>query len=504
MKALLMHPDRDFEPQSDSSPQERDLTQDLALETLLRAMAGGDSFLFDVAHAALVSGLQNDRDTIVYRQEIVQDCIRNAAVVRELHALAAEGIDKKKSSYFGFPSRYPGGILYGSIDSLRIFIGILAKLKRIADVNAGLFKSRGFTRFFAMLQSELGDEYLATVQNHLAELKFKGGVLMSAELGKGNEGTNSMLRQAGDKMPNWLDRILGKGPAGYTFRIHDRDEAGARALSELRDRGINLVANAAAQSTDYIASFFEMLSRELAFYIGCLNLHDRLASARVPMSFPRAEIAGTRTLRFSGLCDVSLALSTGQSVVGNSIDADGKTLVIITGANQGGKSSFLRGVGLAQLMMQCGMFVGAESFAGELCAGIFTHYKREEDATMEKGKLDEELSRISDIVDVVAPNAMLLLNESFAATNEREGSEIARQIVSALREKGVRIFFVTHLYDFAHDLFTRETADALFLRAERLTDGTRTFRIVPGAPLETSYGEDVYRTVFAVEGGKMV
>ncbi|MER8376745.1 hypothetical protein NKH19_22355 [Mesorhizobium sp. M1338] len=64
-------------------------------------------------------------------------------------------------------------------------------------------------------------------------------------------------------------------------------------------------------------------------------------------------------------------------------------MVVITGANQGGKSTFLRGVGLAQLMMQCGMFVPA-AFCGSVCDGVFTHYKRGEDATMKSGKLDEE------------------------------------------------------------------------------------------------------------------
>jgi DNA mismatch repair ATPase MutS len=51
-----------------------------------------------------------------------------------------------------------------------------------------------------------------------------------------------------------------------------------------------------------------------------------------------------------------------RTVVGNTVDLDGKSLVIVTGANQGGKSTFLRSVGLAQLMMQAGMYVGAESF----------------------------------------------------------------------------------------------------------------------------------------------
>jgi DNA mismatch repair ATPase MutS len=93
----------------------------------------------------------------------------------------------------------------------------------------------------------------------------------------------------------------------------------------------------------------------------------------------------------------------------------------------------------------------------------------------------------------------LLFNESFAATNEREGSEIARQIVCALLERRVKVFFVTHLYEFAHGLFDRKTEEAVFLRAERRADGTRTFRLVEGEPLETSHGEDLYREIFPVE-----
>jgi DNA mismatch repair ATPase MutS len=126
-------------------------------------------------------------------------------------------------------------------------------------------------------------------------------------------------------------------------------------------------------------------------------------------------------------------------------------------------------------MMQCGMFVGAEDFEADLCPALFTHYKREEDATMKSGKFDEELARMSEIVDHLAPDAMLLFNESLAATNEREGSEIARQIVSALLEKRVKIFYVTHLYEFARGMFDRKTDNALFLRAQRKDDGTRTF-----------------------------
>jgi DNA mismatch repair ATPase MutS len=197
------------------------------------------------------------------------------------------------------------------------------------------------------------------------------------------------------------------------------------------------------------------------------------------------------------LFDVCLSLSLAQRAVGNDINADRKDAVIITGANQGGKSTFLRSVGLAQLMMQCGMFVPAESFCADVCEGLFTHFKREEDATMKSGKLDEELGRMSEIVDHLRPNCMLLLNESFAATNEREGSEIARQITTALLENRITIFFVTHLYEFAHRLYEEDAERTTFLRAERQADGTRTFKLIEGEPLQTSYGADLYERIFS-------
>jgi DNA mismatch repair ATPase MutS len=349
-----------------------------------------------------------------------------------------------------------------------------------------------------MLSDELSDDYFDTIQNHLKELKFRGGVLVSAELGKGNKGINYVLRKP-DKKHGWRERIVGPKPRTYTLYISDRDDSGAKALSELRDRGINLAANALAQSTDHILSFFNMLRTELAFYVGCLNLYEQLVQMGEPTSFPLPVAQSEHRHSFKGLYDVCLALTMKQKVVGNDVNADHKDLVIITGANQGGKSTFLRSIGLSQLMMQCGMFVPAESFCANVCDDLFTHFKREEDATMSSGKLDEELSRMSDIVDHMTSNSMVLFNESFAATNEREGSEIAGQIIRALMEKRIKVFFVTHLYELAHGFYDQKLGNAIFLRAERQADGGRTFRMIEGEPLQTSYGGDLYNKIFGTD-----
>jgi DNA mismatch repair ATPase MutS len=517
MKPRLMYPDRDFdqyhvfrelmyrfrkpaeEPQL--PPHQHALMQDLELRTLLEAMAGKDEFLFEVAQEALLSGLRNDLGTILYRQEVLEDCLENGPVIKQIYSLTVEAVERTRKQWWSLTTTFPSSLLYDAIHMLEALLEMLRKLRIIAEEQAARFESKAFTAMFAMVSNELTEEYLATIESYLNDLKFRNGVLLSAELGDSNESTNLKLRKLDDEKRNWLERLLGKKPPGYTFHLAERDHTGGKILSDMRHRGISRAAVALAQSAVHVLSFFRMLRTELAFYVGCLNLHGRLTAKGEPFCFPTPAAARKREHRFSGLYDVCLSLHMDSRVVGNSAVADGKNLVMITGANQGGKSCFLRSIGLAQIMMQSGIFVGAESFTGDLCSGLFTHYKREEDVTMKSGKFDEELARMSGIIDRLQPNSMVLFNESFAATNEREGSEIAGQIVRALLEKQVKVFYVTHLYEFARTFFDARSEDSLLLRAERLPDGTRTFRVLEGEPFETSYGEDLYRQIFESRDG---
>ena len=498
MKVLLMHPDRDFDLEQPLPWNATALVQDLELETLLHAMAGADNFLLQVCRKALLTGLQNDVETILYRQEVLRDSLNNNDVVRQLYALVVETFEKKREFWWGLHSRYPSSTLHASARLLEMLVGMLRTLRGVADERASGFTSTGFTRLFSTLQHELSDDYFATVQHHLTALQFRHGVLLSAELGDINQGVNYTLRQPHDTKLTWFDRILAKKSPGYTFQLDPRDEAGARALSEIQDKGLNLVANAVAQSAEHVLSFFTALQTELAFYIGGLNLHARLTAKDLVVAFPTPMSAGGCVHNFKELYEPCLALTSDRPVVGNTVTADRNRLVIITGANQGGKSTFLRSIGLAQMMMQCGLFVGAEMFSADIAPSVITHYRREEDVTMTSGKFDEELARMSDIVEHLERDALLLFNESLAATNAREGSEIATQIVRAVLEKPTKVFFVTHLYEFAHGFVTRGE-EAMFLRAEREPDGTRTFKLIEGEPLDTSYGEDLYREVFAEE-----
>ena len=432
----------------------------------------------------------------MYRQRVLADCLEQPETVRQLYQLAINALENERQVRSLWHMASPDSIVYRSVQVLTLQVEILKRLRRVAEEHAGNFRSEGFSRFFAMLREELSEDYLQTVEHHLRELEFKRGVLESAELAKGNKGRRYVVRTQREQ--RWTERFsFGNRSPGYSFTIPARDENGFRALEEIRGKGINLVADAVAQSADHVKSFFSMLRIELAFYLGCLNLRERLEAKGEPACFPVPLPAGQLTLAAEGIYDVCLTLHLPDRVAGNEVNADGKSLVMITGANQGGKSTLLRSLGLAHLMMQSGMFVGAQSFRASVCAGVFTHYKREEDATMRSGKLDEELARMSEIAGQITPGSILLCNESFAATNEREGSEIARQVVRAMLDRQIRVFFVTHMYDLAHGFYAQGLDTALFLRAGRQQpDGRRTFKLAEGEPLPTSYGEDSYRRIF--------
>lgn len=498
MKVFLLYRDRDADLDSGLPGHAEALAQDLDLATLFTAMAGGEGNADDFLYRMTVRGLLSapaDPDAIVYRQGVLADCLAHPALIRRMYDLAVEAVTGERGFYFGLFRDSPDSVMNRSVRVLGFLAGVLRRLRAIADEHAVSFTSEGFTRFFAMIADELDDAYLRVVDDHLDELKFRRGSLISARLGPGNRVRAYVLRRP-DPPKSWRDRLPFGARDTFTFVIADRDEAGIRALSDLRGRGINDAANAVGQATDHIVSFFAALRAELAFYVGCLNLHDRLAAIGAPTCVPEPLPPGHPVLDARGLYDVCLALRTGTPPVGNDLPADGRTLVMLTGANSGGKSTLLRAIGLAQLMTQAGMYAPAQSLRTDVRDGVFTHFKREEDATMRSGKLDEELARMSDIADHIGPYGLLLCNESFASTNEREGSEIARQIVHAMTDASIKIAYVTHLYDLAHGLYTEDRPDALFLRATPAPDGTRTYQLPIAEPRPTSHGEDAYHRLF--------
>lgn len=491
MKVFLLYPDKNFDMKKSLPTHWQDLSVDLGLDVILSSMSNSDKFLHDISSKVL-SSFETDVDVLIYRREILKDCLNNVDVIKAMYQIPLTIKQRKRERWFGiFGPRTPSNILNGARNYLETLIDGLSELRKIVDEHHARFNSRGFRRFFEMVIEELTDEYLDSMRRHTEELKFSRGIWASVEVGEGCEGSNYALRYPRKK--KWVEKILNRGKT-FTYQLHARDEAGARFLGELRDITLSRVAQALACATEHIENFFERLQQEMGFYVACLNLAESIENLGLPFSFPTPPLSYEKRFEAKDLYDLSLALVAKKKVVGNDLKAQGKNIFMIMGANRGGKTTFLRSVGQAQMMMQAGMFVPANMFVAPIHSGVFSHFKREEGKELKKGKFEEELSRMSEIVSNLKPYSMLLLNESFSSTNEYEGSEITYQVVKALSEESVTIFFVTHMYELASRFV--ESENTMFLQAERTKGGQRTFRIKEGGPVMTSFAEDVYKKVF--------
>ena len=88
----------------------------------------------------------------------------------------------------------------------------------------------------------------------------------------------------------------------------------------------------------------------------------------------------------------------------------------------------------------------------------------------------------------------IAVHELFVSTNEREGSDIARQVILPLASAGVKVVVVTHLVDLAESLYEKRLGYVLFLRVPRQSQAQQ-FRLLEGAPKPTAYAEDVYKQI---------
>ncbi|MET7768475.1 DNA mismatch repair protein [Nocardia sp. NPDC005366] len=463
------------------------MADDLGLEQLYSAMAGDDDFIGSVVRAVVRDSL-TDIEVIRYRQDVLADCCADPAMPRALYAIATEATSVRRWIGRG---REPRAKLGLALQPLEALVHHLRELRRTCAKYAASCTSDGLVRLREVLADQLDDGYLAMLEQHLAALYFDNGMIFSAGIGAGNKADRIILHEP----PRSAERTLLRRRSGTEFEAPSDFEHNNDPLRDVIEPPLESVAEVISNATDNVQDFFRRLRTELAFYLGCLNLRERLTRTGTPVCFPVLAPEGGVTLRCRDLRDAALSL-TATDVVGNDIDAAGATLVVVTGANSGGKSTFLRSVGTAQLMMQAGMFVTAEAFTADVRDGVFTHFVRGEDPGMKHGRLDEELARMREITDRIRPGAMLLCNEPFASTNDREAAAVAEPIVSALLDSGVKIVLVTHLFELTSQRYAAGSESDLFLRVERASDGRRTYRVRTGAPAPTSHGGDIFAEIF--------
>lgn len=253
-----------------------------------------------------------------------------------------------------------------------------------------------------------------------------------------------------------------------------------------------------------VQDFFLQFENSLLFYQAAMKILQFMKRNNLAFCFPEIHDDNGTDIEAQGLYDLSFAAYLKQKddkteVIGNNFICKSGGIFLITGPNQGGKTTFIRSVGIAQLMAQGGLPVPAKQYACRVYPAIVTHFPKEEDKKMQYGKLAEELTRLREDIPLLSGGGLALFNESFATTTSREGAQIAKDVLRVLSRAGATVLFVTHLIELAGHIDELKKvlapgSHAVSLIADCIPDGNhavRTYKIIPGKPQERVFAGDV-------------
>jgi DNA mismatch repair protein MutS len=254
-----------------------------------------------------------------------------------------------------------------------------------------------------------------------------------------------------------FERFASEVDRDYGVPIKDDAE-----MNPVEQRVLGCVAKLYPEAFAHLEDFFRRhgrffdptvsrFDREIRFYLTYLAFMKRLSPAGVSFSYP--EVTNTPgTLSADSACDLALAIKTEggrTALVGNNFHLSGpERVLVVTGPNQGGKTTFARTIGQCAYFASLGCPVPATSASFTLPDAIYTHFDRQENLSTPHGKLHDELVRIRDILSQATAASLIIMNESFSSTAVSDalliGAEIIGRIVN-LDSTAVYVSFLDEL-----------------------------------------------------------
>lgn len=233
-------------------------------------------------------------------------------------------------------------------------------------------------------------------------------------------------------------------------------------------------------------------TKHISFYSNMKALYTELRSHNIPLTMP--VVATKKEIKISSAYDISLLVKMESGIVPNDVDFnESQGFYILTGANGGGKTAYLRMLGICQILFLAGGYIPAIKGVIHPFNKIYTHFPVEESLDG-VGRLKEEQRRVAEILSDVDETSLVLLNETFSSTNEELSVGISYKLLQELCEKGAYGIFVTHqhqLCEAAKSISAKTRIDYLTTRVLQDDKKTRTYKIIKNSTDNRSYAQSV-------------
>jgi DNA mismatch repair protein MutS len=425
----------------------------------------------------------NQWDDIAYRQEVFRDLEspdlmkRVVAFTRAMHGVRADRELAEKAGHRYEKERwllsaahtYCSGVQH-LLDGLGPLQLRSRGLRAFRDHLAGYVESDGFRALAADVTALSAD--LAAVRY---SLRIKGG---------------SVTVAAAEDQPDYSEVITelferftpGAPPAGPPGATEPAmlDHVQARVVERvalLRSDVFRALEGLPARHPDWLDDRVARFDREIHFYIAYLGLTGPLREQGLHFCYPTL-CAFPRSLHAAESFDLALALklaAEGRRVVPNGFRLGSpERVLVVTGPNHGGKTTFARMFGQLHWLARLGCPVPGEEAQLALCDRLFTHFERQEELRTHRGKLHDDLVRIRRILDRATPSSVIVMNEVFSSTTLKDAVYLGSRIMEQISRRDLIAVCVTFLDELAS--FDEKTV-SMVAAVDPEDPSVRTFRI---------------------------
>jgi DNA mismatch repair protein MutS len=458
---------------------DRAYARDLNLDQIVAAVAGRREER-DLITTVLFSPLQ-DAGTVRYRQEVFQDLEDpglSGAVRRFAGQMSEVRAHLRQLGEMRYQPQRQGWLL----DAAAIYCDAVASLAgQLAAARLGSRALLAFRGYVASYVASPGFTALArdtrSRQDALGKIRYciriRGGRVEvsrytgEADYSAGVLDTFGRFKQGA--VQDYLIRYrLQPGMNHVTNQI-------AGLVARLFPEEFTALAEYCRRHAAFVEDGIRRADSELQFYLAYLDYITPVRSAGLSFCYPEVS-ASSRAVHAAGTFDLALAhklATVGKPVVVNDFALDGpERIFVVTGPNQGGKTTFARMFGQLHHLAATGCPVPGRAARLVLPDRVFTHFEKEENLAAMTGKLEDDLIRIGQILRTATPASIVILNETFASTTVHDARFLGTKLITKLIRLGVLGVYVTFV-------------DELASLGEQVVSMMST--IVPGTPAERTY-----------------